>query len=226
MTARSGSTTAWAKLCALALLLGVPVSGVAQDSPHWKVTGSGRAFYSVTLDPEVSYEGQRSLRLTALPDAPDTTWGASEGVIDIRPLAGGFLRIVAFMKTDEAGSAALWARVDGERDGSYVNWSADTMADREVEGSTDWTEYELRIAAPQGATMLLVGTILRGGGTVWIDQVEIAPLGADTQPSGGRTTPIFHDVPYGEPAHMQAPRSRVDFEDGSPDGSPTRETRH
>jgi len=185
---------------------------LAQESEYWRVTGAGRAFYSVTLDAGVSYEGQRSLQLTAVPTAPDSTWGASEGVIDITPFAGGFLKIVAFVKTDQAGSAALWARVDGVRDGKYVNWSADTMADREIAGTTRWTEYELRIAAPEGATMLLLGTILRGRGTVWLDQVEITELGPDTEPSGGRTEPIFHDLPYGEPAHKQAPTTRLGFE--------------
>ena len=203
----------------IAILIGPAIASPdasAQDSPFWRVTGADRTLYSVSLDPDISYKGQRSLRLTSTETAPDSAWGASEGVIDITPFAGGFLKIVAFVKTDQVGSAAFWARVDGVRDGKYVNWSADTMDDREVTGTTDWTAYELRIAAPEGATMLLLGTILRGAGTVWLDDVEISSLGPDTRPSGGRTTPIFHDVPYGEPAHKQSPTSRVDFELSTP----------
>ncbi len=183
----------------------------AQDTPDWRPTGAGRQHYSVELDSTTAYQGDLSLRLSSRPGTPDSTWGASEGVINIRPYVGNFLKVVAYLKTEGAGSAVFWVRIDGEKDGKYVNWSSDTMADREVSGTTPWTKYEIRLPAPEGATMLVLGTILRGQGIVWVDDIEITPMPSSVTPTA-ESQPRFHEVPYREPPFIQPPTTEVGFE--------------
>lgn len=200
------------RIVAIALCVGAAAeSAPAQVLDDWRLTGPGRDHYSLVHDSTVASQGQYSLLLRTAENLADSVWAAAEGVINIRPLRGGNIRVSASLRTEGAGKAALWARVDGEEDGRYVNWGSDTMRDRELVGDTPWRSYELVLPAPEGARMLVLGTRLRGSGSVWVDQIQLDAVD-ETVELTGESEKRATEFPYREPPHLQDPVRLVTFE--------------
>lgn len=190
----------------------VPPQITAQLLAQWRLTGPGRTGFRLEVDSSNAVDGRQSLALRAGSGLADSVWAASEGVIGIGPLQGGHVRITAFLRTQNAGGASLWARVDGELNGSYVRWGHAATPEPEVTATTGWERYELVLPAPEGARMLVLGTILHGAGTVWLDDITLEQVGTDV-PLTNPVAMLDQGVPYREPPHLQAFLSKVSFED-------------
>jgi len=95
---------------------------------------------------------------------------------------GKKIRMSGYMKTkDVAEWAGLWLRIDQE--GTDKPLSFDNMADRPIEGTTDWKKYEIVLDVPSKASNIAFGALLAGTGQVWFDNItfeildSIAPVG-------------------------------------------------
>ena len=73
------------------------------------------------------------------------------------------------MRTEDAGAAQLWLRVDGRT----VALAFDNMDARPVQGTTPWSNYTVSLDVPQGAVAVAFGVILKWGGTVWADDFTL-----------------------------------------------------
>jgi hypothetical protein len=49
----------------------------------------------------------------------------------------------------------------------------DNIRDRQVHGTTEWTEYDLVVDVPQTSTNIAFGVIIVGGGMIWIDELKL-----------------------------------------------------
>ena len=47
------------------------------------------------------------------------------------------------------------------------------MLDRPVKGTTPWTRYTITIAMPKNADSVEVGAMMRGKGSLWLDDVGL-----------------------------------------------------
>ena len=47
------------------------------------------------------------------------------------------------------------------------------MLDAPIKGTTDWQRYTITLPIPPAADRVEVGMMLRGKGTVWLDDVEL-----------------------------------------------------
>ena len=81
----------------------------------------------------------------------------------------------ASVRTESAGRAGLWVRVNGP-DGAL---ESDTMSDRAVTGTTDWTPYSVEVEVPLEAETVDVGVWLAGSGTVVVDGVVLEGAGSE-----------------------------------------------
>ena len=96
------------------------------------------------------------------------------------------------MRTENVqGDTGLWLREDGE-DGvvQFIN-----MQGMKLHGTTDWTEYSIRLPFDATATRLIWGVLLNGQGKVWADDLQLLVDG----------TPIWN-APYDERAAMAVGR--------------------
>ncbi len=83
---------------------------------------------------------------------------------------GEWIELRGFLRTEEvSGFAGLWMREDS-RSGSV---QFDNMQNRGIKGTTDWTEYIVRLPADVRAIELIFGVLVVGEGKVWADNLEL-----------------------------------------------------
>ncbi len=99
---------------------------------------------------------------------------------------GARVRMTGWVKTKlTAGSANLWIRVDGDwLTQPILAAHFDNMHDRPITGETDWNGYSLVVDVPQASKMIVYGIFLRGIGELWLGDVQIEKVGADTPFTG------------------------------------------
>jgi C-terminal processing protease CtpA/Prc len=84
--------------------------------------------------------------------------------------AGTAIELRGFLKTENVeGGAGLWLREDDES-GSVA---FDNMQKRSVLGTTDWTEYTIRLPIEPAGRKLFFGALLSGKGKVWVDDLQL-----------------------------------------------------
>jgi hypothetical protein len=82
----------------------------------------------------------------------------------------GWLRTEAVV----GGFAGLWLR----QDGPAGTLGLDNMQGRNLSGTTDWTRYSVTLALHASARRLVMGALLSGEGTLWVDDLELLVDGA------------------------------------------------
>lgn len=85
-------------------------------------------------------------------------------------IAGEMIELRGFLRTDGVtGFAGLWLREDAMS--AVVQF--DNMQDRGLAGTTDWTEYVVRLPLDERARELVFGVLLSGEGRVWADDLQL-----------------------------------------------------
>jgi C-terminal processing protease CtpA/Prc len=161
----------------IALTVFVPTHSTAQEERIGALTfessGSGAiagwqlAVGKTSLDSVVVHGGRYAARLEHEPGAP----GAS--VIITRSLPVAFqadtVELRGWLKTENVmGWAGLWVREDGKN----TALEFDNMQRRNVKGTTDWTEYRVRLPLHPKARTIYMGVLLAGDGKVWADDLD------------------------------------------------------
>ena len=81
---------------------------------------------------------------------------------------GKMIELRGFLKTENVeGAAGLWLAVDGTK-------AFDNMLNRNIRGTTGWTEYSIKLPYDdENATNIRAGALLRGKGKMWFDNVRM-----------------------------------------------------
>ncbi|MHB8897447.1 MAG: glycoside hydrolase domain-containing protein [Thermoguttaceae bacterium] len=114
--------------------------------------------------------GRRCLKTVVAPDAEAAWIATRQGEIHI--VAGARYRVEAWVRAEQVEGAAGWYLHIGNAENSML--SAPTLT--AGEGSFDWKRVTLDFTAPDGANLLSLGTVLRGTGTAWFDDVSLTCL--------------------------------------------------
>ncbi|HEY2116767.1 MAG TPA: S41 family peptidase [Candidatus Angelobacter sp.] len=84
--------------------------------------------------------------------------------------AGTTVELRGFLRTEQVSQlAGLWMREDGET----AALAFDNMADRPVKGTTEWTEYSIKLPVHPEARQLVFGALLVGTGKLWVDDMQV-----------------------------------------------------
>jgi C-terminal processing protease CtpA/Prc len=84
--------------------------------------------------------------------------------------SGGTIELRGFLRTEDVnGFAGLWMREDGPSRGLAF----DNMQKRELKGTTDWTEYVIKLPVHEDAQKLFFGFLLSETGKAWADDVQL-----------------------------------------------------
>lgn len=90
---------------------------------------------------------------------------------------GKKITLSAFIRTENVseGFAGIWLRIDPEI-------GFDSMANRPVTGTTDWTRYETTLTMdPTQTTQFVFGGLLVGKGKVWFDDFKVSIDGKEIE---------------------------------------------
>lgn len=159
------------------------------------------ADYKVEIDHGVTHGGNSSALIRYAGSAPPAPVDATDdgqpfGAVGQRFKAddyrGKSVRMSAYVRTEDAGWAALWLRVDGQM---TVGLRFDNMDNRPIRGTTDWQKYEITLDVPEEGSRIFLGALLAGGGKMWVDDFQFDVVGGEPARSAPEFSPNGPGLP-------------------------------
>lgn len=141
----------------------------------WTKAGRNATRYSMGMDKSIAYNGDWSAFIASRSDKKvlEKEFGTLMQSADVTKYRGKRIKMTVFIKTENvSGWAGAWLRVNGKRKRKPLAF--DNMYDRQIQGTTDWTEYALVMDVSRRASKLHYGVLLSGPGKVWFDYINFA----------------------------------------------------
>lgn len=183
----------------------------AQIPEAWLITGTDADDYRLRLDTEVVRSGASSMRLAARGNRRRSQWAVSVQMIDATAYRGKRVRLRGYMRTDDIESGGLWLRLDGIVDGNYAMLALDNSEGRRVEGTEDWTPREIIVDVPPESVTILLGAMITGDGTLWVDDLTFEEVSLDLETTADDEI-VVTDAPYARPPGVFPFPVNLDFE--------------
>ena len=120
------------------------------------------------VDGQIVHGGKWAVRI----ERDDKSQGAFSTITRMIPIdfAGESLELRGFLRTEGVSEfAGLWMREDGDS-GSVA---FDNMQSRQLKGTTEWTEYSIKLPLEKSGKRLFVGVLAAGVGKVWADDLHL-----------------------------------------------------
>jgi C-terminal processing protease CtpA/Prc len=140
-----------------------------EDTPGKMPAGwGGGPANTISVDDAVFHSGKNSVRLARDKNSEGTFSTLTKQI----PLnySGDTLELRGYLRTEDVSEfAGLWMRED--QDGESVAF--DNMQSRALKGTTDWTEYSIKLPLRPGAQVLYIGALVVGIGKLWVDDLRI-----------------------------------------------------
>jgi C-terminal processing protease CtpA/Prc len=123
---------------------------------------------TIYYDSTIVNSGKGAARLERDANSPDQFTSITKQIpIDFD---GETIEFSGFLRTESvSGFVGLWMREDGP--GGAVQF--DNMQNKQVNGTTHWTEYTIKLPLDKRAKTLFFGVLLVGEGKVWIDDLRL-----------------------------------------------------
>ena len=152
---------------------------------QWAQMGTGYILKTDTLE-------KRSGDAAILIESPQEKRGSSFGSVAYTiPVnyEGKEIELKGFLKLKDVsdGFAGLFLRVDGE---SGV-LQFDNMQSRNLNGTTDWTQYSVKLPLPADGNKIVLGALLTGKGQLWVDDLEVFIDGKDIKEAKERPPVVY-----------------------------------
>jgi hypothetical protein len=133
---------------------------------------AGKPSYKVALDESVRRNGKRSVRIENTGPEPV---GTVQQALSAAPYRGKTLRFSGWLRTEGAtgnvfgtGAGLMLNSMRGGYPHVYSQ-----MQGNAVNGTTDWTRYEVVLTVPNDADHLEIGVLLFGPGNAWFDDAAL-----------------------------------------------------
>ncbi len=146
------------------------VEGGEGNSPHGWRHDPGDEQHRALWVGERPHSGARCLK-TLVDGGAEPTWIATwQGGIHI--VGGQRYRLTAWVRAEDVeGYAGWYVHVGNEDEPMMIGPMA-----RAGDGTFDWTQVTVEFEAPAEANLASLGTVLRGTGTAWFDDVALQAL--------------------------------------------------
>jgi hypothetical protein len=166
--------------------LGLLMTGYLHASPPqgWSTTGSATKDYDMGVQPGDHGAGDNNAYIRAVKDSKG--FGAMVQTVSAEAYRNQRVRLSGYLKTEGAGWAGLWMRVDGNSRGIAF----DNMEDRAPRGNTDWQPYSVVLDVPSDALVIAIGFLLDGNGEVLADNFKFEIVGKDVPVTGKVRAPL------------------------------------
>ena len=129
---------------------------------------AGPVSYQFSVDAAERHGGERSLRIDNT--GPEIYGSIAQGV-DARPWRGKVARLSGWVKTRDADDGGAVLTLLALQTGATL--AHNFMPDAPIKGTTGWKRYTITLVLPPSTDKLEVGAMLRGRGSVWLDDVEL-----------------------------------------------------
>ena len=123
---------------------------------------------TIAVDGEIVHGGRWSVRLERNEKSPN----AFSTITTALPMdfAGKTIEWRGFLRSENVSQHfALWMREDGDT----PNLAFDNMAQRQMKGTHEWSEYSITLPIHPDAKQLYIGVLFAGTGKVWADDLQL-----------------------------------------------------
>lgn len=177
----------WVRFSVLAMgsIFGV---AFAQAPAGWMLRGSDPSGYEASVDRAVHRTGQSSALYRAKNPAPNQ-FGTLMQSIKADDYRGKRVRLRGHVKTENVERVQLWMRLDSS---SMRMLGFDNMNARPIEGTTDWTAYDLVLDVPADAAGIAYGVLMAGLGQLWLDDVSLEMVDSSVATTGISAEDLDH----------------------------------
>lgn len=125
--------------------------------------------------------------------------------INAKNFLGKRVRLTAYIKSrDVKGWAGLYMQV--QRD-EFKEGDFDNMSNRQIKGTTDWTNYEVVLDVPADALTIGFGPLLQGTGQIWFDDLKLEAVAQDMASTNLQTKEWLESKQKGEQQTEESKRS-------------------
>jgi hypothetical protein len=146
----------------------VPTTGTPELPGGWSLVGTAPQDYGATVS--IASDGSVSGTLASTAAPPHGDFGALANETDATPLRGGKVLLQAEVKATHVMSwAGLWLRVDS---GTTVD-AFDNMHENPIQGTSDWTSYQIELDVAADATDIAYGVLEVGTGSLEIRNLTL-----------------------------------------------------
>lgn len=143
--------------------------GPRGDPPGWfSFQHAGDLSYRYIVDTTEPRSGQRSLRIDNIGPEP---YGAVAQSVRAGAYVGKVAKLTVWMRTKDANDNGAVPTLLVLASGATL--AQNFMLDQPVKGTTPWTKYTLTLPVAKNADVVEVGAMMRGKGSLWLDDVEL-----------------------------------------------------
>jgi len=143
--------------------------GARGDPPGWfSFQHAGDLSYRYVVDTAEPRSGARSLRIDNVGPEP---YGAVAQSVRAGAYAGKVAKLTVWMRTRDANDNGAVPTLLVLASGATL--AQNFMLDKPVKGTTPWTKYTLTLPVAKNADAVEVGAMMRGKGSLWLDDVEL-----------------------------------------------------
>ena len=162
--------------------------------PAWICAGSAPSDYVMGVDHRIAHTGKGSGFLRSRGSRP-AGFGALMQTVDAERYHGRRMRLRAWVKTRGVKEwAGVWMRVESRDPDRPL--AADFMQARPIQGTTDWTPYDVVLDVAPEATRIALGLLLDGRGWAWIDDIGFEEVDASVPTTGGSDALVTSPSPW------------------------------
>ncbi len=132
--------------------------------------------YILKIDTVVKHSGKNSILIESPAENKKNTLGCIAYSIPAI-YSGKEIEVKAYLKLENVtdGIIGLILRIDGES--KLLEY--DNMKSKGVKGTSDWTQYSVKLKYPDKAKNIIIGALLSGNGKLWVDDFEVLIDGKD-----------------------------------------------
>ncbi len=163
---------------------GFESSSIDLPTNLWEQIGSNK--YTYTASTDVVKEGKQSLLINN--QDKQSSYGDFGGIYFEFPntYVGKEMELTVYLKTNEvAGTAGIFYKTDARMPIQYAEVKG-------INGTNDWQKISLKKIIKQShIDQIGIGIMLKGSGTIWVDQVELKIDGKDYKNSTVYTKPTY-----------------------------------
>ncbi|MDQ2069005.1 hypothetical protein [Natronospira bacteriovora] len=165
-------------LLVLAVTIHLPATAGENGLPEgWFPVGDGPAVYETVVSEDAGMDG-RGLIIRSR-DQEELRFGGVGQRIDASDYLGERVRLTGYLRPRGVEQhTGLWMRVDPVGGGDPLAF--DNMMERPVNGTADWSQYEVVLDVPNNASFIFFGALLAGKGEVNVDQLNLEVVDEST----------------------------------------------
>lgn len=138
---------------------------------QWELPDTPFHGYAASADDEHPLQGTRCLRMTQT-DPGKTGWAIFSQRLPSQLVAGREIGLGGYIRTEQVGEGAADLYLASLDELDFRRMLSDA-SDRGVRGTSGWTRIHLKKRIAADSPGVVIGGLLRGGGTAWFDRLEL-----------------------------------------------------